>query len=605
MADEGKVFKKQYVDRQGNVQEIETKIAKKTINDELSEKLEETKEEWKKASKSVITNDFKDKLKKLKGKYFKYIIKNKAGKQQARNGGVLTKIDDKFLMLLNTRNNIAWSVQYKNIVALYEIPTNAQAKKVEPENKEIEKEAKKRKKEIQKEEDQEAKDEHKEKDEKKAKRELKKKEKEEKLKQLKEEKERKRLEKQKLKEEKEKNKKPPRKKWSDEDVDKELTKLYYDEDLTYGRDKLFKTLQERGIDIPRHRIEKWLKSQKLYQMTKPTKKQKNFQIIQSKNVNKVWNIDLVEIGSGIILGCIDSFSRYSYGRVLPDKKAKSVVDGLKSILNGGTPSSPTASGIAKKPSLIVSDNGPEFVGKETEAFLKKESIKHITTTPHNPQANGKIERWNRTIKDLYKKLDMKDEQSIHLDQDILNKLVKSYNNSYHEKIKMSPVEAIKPENHEEINSINKKHASFETINADDVKVGDKVRVVVKHEEENAKQYRPNWSEEIYTITSIRRPKNILAKPIQYKIKDFDSDEKHRGYFTRNEIQVVEDVKNDDKVNVKYYPEKIKEMRGNKVLIKWKGYRSNSKNNTWELKKDIKADVGEKQWKEMIEEFENK
>ena len=182
MADEGKVFKKQYVDRQGNVQEIETKIAKKTINDELSEKLEETKEEWKKASKSVITNDFKDKLKKLKGKYFKYIIKNKAGKQQARNGGVLTKIDDKFLMLLNTRNNIAWSVQYKNIVALYEIPTSAQAKKVEPENKEIEKEAKKRKKEIQKEEDQEAKDEHKEKDEKKAKRELKKKEKEDKKK---------------------------------------------------------------------------------------------------------------------------------------------------------------------------------------------------------------------------------------------------------------------------------------------------------------------------------------------------------------------------------------------------------------------------------------
>ena len=519
-------------------------------------------------------------------------------------------VEDEYLMLMNTRIMIAWSVQYKNIVAVFQTPNPKKDKEVKPENEEIEKEAKKKKQEIKKKEAQEAREEakakrEKEKQEKKAKREKEKQEKEDKLKLLKEEKERKRLEKQKSKEEKEKNKKPPRKKWSDEDVDKELTKLYYDEDLTYGRDKLFKTLQERGIDIPRHRIEKWLKSQKLYQMTKPTKKQKNFQIIQSKNVNKVWNIDLVEIGSGIILGCIDSFSRYSYGRVLPDKKAKSVVDGLKSILNGGTPSSPTASGIAKKPSLIVSDNGPEFVGKETEAFLKKESIKHITTTPHNPQANGKIERWNRTIKDLYKKLDMKDEQSIHLDQDILNKLVKSYNNSYHEKIKMSPVEAIKPENHEEINSINKKHASFETINADDVKVGDKVRVVVKHEEENAKQYRPNWSEEIYTITSIRRPKNILAKPIQYKIKDFDSDEKHRGYFTRNEIQVVEDVKNDDKVNVKYYPEKIKEMRGNKVLIKWKGYRSNSKNNTWELKKDIKADVGEKQWKEMIEEFENK
>jgi len=207
---------------------------------------------------------------------------------------------------------------------------------------------------------------------------------------------------------------------------------------------------------------------------------------------------------------------------------------------------------------------------------------------------------------------MKDEKSIHLNQDVLNEIIKSYNNSYHESIKMSPVEALKEDNREKVDAINKKHASFETINADDVKVGDKVRIVVKHEEENAKQYRPNWSEEIYTITSIRRPKNILAKPIQYKIKDYGGDTPltptasgiaHRGYFTRNEIQVVDGVENSDKVNVKYYPEKIKEMKGNKVLIKWKGYRSNAKNNTWELKKDIKEDVGERQWKEMIAEFD--
>lgn len=383
-----RIFKKQWVNKMGNIEEVETKIAPKTINDELTENLTATKQQWNEDAGEVIKSNFKERLQKLKGRYFKYIRRNKAGKEVARNGGVLTKIDDKYFMLLNTRNNLAWSVQFKDVVEMYEIPRENQRNKAKDDR--VKREAKEVKQELSEQRKREIKENQEEKDQKKAKREVKRKEKEDKLKLLKEEKDKKRLEKQKLKEEKEKNKPPPRKQYTDEEVDKELTKLYYDENLTYGRDKLFKTLQERGITIPRHRIEKWLKSQKLYQMTKPTKKQKNFQIVQSKNVNKVWNIDLVEIGSGIVLGCIDSFSRYAYGRVIPNKKANSVVSGLKSIFNK-----------AKKPSLIVSDNGPEFVSKETEAFFKEEGIKHITTTPHNPQANGKIERLNRTFKDLY------------------------------------------------------------------------------------------------------------------------------------------------------------------------------------------------------------
>ena len=46
---------------------------------------------------------------------------------------------------------------------------------------------------------------------------------------------------------------------------------------------------------------------------------------------------------------------------------------------------------------VTSDNGPHFVAEAFETFLKDNEIKHRKTTPLWPQANGEIERRNRSL----------------------------------------------------------------------------------------------------------------------------------------------------------------------------------------------------------------
>ena len=47
---------------------------------------------------------------------------------------------------------------------------------------------------------------------------------------------------------------------------------------------------------------------------------------------------------------------------------------------------------------IISDNGPQFVARDFKEFIRLTGMTHVRTSPYYPQSNGKIERWNRTVK---------------------------------------------------------------------------------------------------------------------------------------------------------------------------------------------------------------
>ena len=49
------------------------------------------------------------------------------------------------------------------------------------------------------------------------------------------------------------------------------------------------------------------------------------------------------------------------------------------------------------PVSIKSDNGPQFISQDFKEFVKEECIDHSTVTPLWPQANGEIERPNRSL----------------------------------------------------------------------------------------------------------------------------------------------------------------------------------------------------------------
>jgi transposase InsO family protein len=47
---------------------------------------------------------------------------------------------------------------------------------------------------------------------------------------------------------------------------------------------------------------------------------------------------------------------------------------------------------------VISDNGKQFVGREFTSLLKTADFTRATTSPYYPQSNGKIERFNGSLK---------------------------------------------------------------------------------------------------------------------------------------------------------------------------------------------------------------
>ena len=47
---------------------------------------------------------------------------------------------------------------------------------------------------------------------------------------------------------------------------------------------------------------------------------------------------------------------------------------------------------------IISDNGPQFIAKDFKEFIRISGMTHVRTSPYYPQSNGKLERWNKSIK---------------------------------------------------------------------------------------------------------------------------------------------------------------------------------------------------------------
>ena len=78
------------------------------------------------------------------------------------------------------------------------------------------------------------------------------------------------------------------------------------------------------------------------------------------------------------------------------------------------------------PEVVITDRGGEFNDKELQVWYKEMGIEHRKTTPYHPQTNGKVERCNRTLKEMLGRL-MNNERKEWENQ--LPTAVMAYNNS--------------------------------------------------------------------------------------------------------------------------------------------------------------------------------
>ena len=128
-----------------------------------------------------------------------------------------------------------------------------------------------------------------------------------------------------------------------------------------------------------------------------------------------------------ILVVVDYYSRYFEIAILRVTDTKQVIKALDVIFaRHGLPVS------------VRADNGPQFVSDEFKAYVKEHNIELRHSTPLWPQANGEVERQNRSLK---KSLIIAHSEGKDWRQE-LNKFLLAYRSTPHQTTGVSPAELL-------------------------------------------------------------------------------------------------------------------------------------------------------------------
>ena len=196
--------------------------------------------------------------------------------------------------------------------------------------------------------------------------------------------------------------------------------------------------------------------------------------------DNIWGIDLADMqltckynkAIRYLLCAIDLFFKYAFVVPLKDKKGVNITNAFQSILDKSK----------RKPNKIWTDQGSEFYNV-FKKWLKDNDI--IMYSTHNEGKSVVAERFMKTLKNkIYKHMTA---ISKNVYYDVLDGIVREYNNTYHKTIKMKPIDVGEDSFAEYNEESNEKDPKF--------KVGDHVRIS-KHKNIFAKGYAPNWSEKI-------------------------------------------------------------------------------------------------------------
>ena len=124
---------------------------------------------------------------------------------------------------------------------------------------------------------------------------------------------------------------------------------------------------------------------------RPSKKGTGFE--QPLAPHEHWHVDIAHINIHgtfyYLCAVLDGASRYLIDWTLRESMTEPEVECL---LQRAAEQFPSA-----RP-RIISDNGPQFIAKDFKEFIRISGMTHVRTAPYYPQSNGKIERWNGSIK---------------------------------------------------------------------------------------------------------------------------------------------------------------------------------------------------------------
>jgi len=217
----------------------------------------------------------------------------------------------------------------------------------------------------------------------------------------------------------------------------------------------------------------------------------------------------------------------------------------------------------RHPKKIWVDEGKEFYNKLMDESLEKRNIDRYST--HGEHKSAVVERFSRTLKEMMWRRFTAENTRISID--MIDRLLKEYNNKIHSTIGMTPTEASLKKNKLKViqNMINKGHVGNKSTVK--FKVGDRVRISrIKGIFE--KGYLPNWSEAVFTVERVNE-----TIPVTYVIKD-SMGEVIKGSFYQQELQAT----NQEIYRIEKVIRKKKIDGVEHAFVKWSGY--SDKFNQW-------------------------
>lgn len=332
-----------------------------------------------------------------------------------------------------------------------------------------------------------------------------------------------------------------------------------------GVERLLKSAHAQGLKhVTRAQVKNYLATDDAYTLHKPIRKhfKRNQTIVGG--IDHQWQADLADLsdiarandGMRYLLTVIDCFSKYAWVIPVKRKDAATTLGAFHKLFAQSAP---------RKPKRLQTDKGKEFLNSKVQTYLEGLKVKHFTTNSDTKASI--VERFNRTLKSRMYTYFSANNTNTYMD--VLPQLVKSYNNSVHRTIGMSPSKVTKLNEKKIWNRVYGKSAAAPSLPHKPLTQNETVRIS-KSKTAFDKGYLPNWTEELFKVKdSVPNRKRV------YKLTDF-AKEDIAGSFYPEEIQVI------NKDNDIYLVEKVLKRRsgnsGDEVFVKWKGWPN--KFNSW-------------------------
>lgn len=339
-----------------------------------------------------------------------------------------------------------------------------------------------------------------------------------------------------------------------------LHNLYYDvgSDAGYGSvDRLYTAAKKKDGSITRDFVKEWLRDQLTYTLHYPAKRNFTRNPVVASSVGELAQADLVDLtsfasqndGYRFLLTMIDVFSKLAFAVPLKSKHAAETLRGFRTVFE------------KYRPFMIQSDRGTEFSNRTLAQYMEKMGVKFYFS--HNQDIKASVvERFNRTLRSKMFKYFTANGTRRYID--VLDQLISSYNNSYHQSIKMRPVDVPAADPTRVFRNLYGFESEREMLMAPPVehekfKVGDCVRLKY-HNEPMDKGYYPNYGDKVFTIMKVIKRVPRLV----YMLRD-ERGSVHPRKVYADDIQRVS-------TDSLYRIEKIIKRRRRKgireVLVKW-------------------------------------